>query len=200
MEKNSKNNNRFSGIMATRLKNPTRKVLKISTCRSSYPKYALDGFYPGGLGTTKLCVSSGQSVPICKVNCQCQPHANTLKAAVHWERPGCALAQSSSNLKLAPMGLRADSARPQRVSGSARTDSRRAESARNPIAVHVKFGDDCACSAQPGLSQWTATLTAPQLQCHWCSLVTLVSRGILTLSSLWLWARHWERTSFAVRS
>ena len=35
------------------------------------------------------------------------------------------------------MGLRADSARPQRVSGSARTDSRRAESARNPIAVAV---------------------------------------------------------------
>ena len=32
------------------------------------------------------------------------------------------------------MGLRADSARPQRISGSARTDSRRAESARNPIA------------------------------------------------------------------
>ena len=39
------------------------------------------------------------------------------------------------------MGLRADSARPQRVSGSARTDSRLAESAR-PIAAHVKFGDD----------------------------------------------------------
>ena len=55
------------------------------------------------------------------------------------------------------MGLRADSARSQRVSGSSRTDSRRAKSARNPIAVHVKFGDDCA-SAQPGLYQWTATL------------------------------------------
>ena len=53
------------------------------------------------------------------------------------------------------MGLRADSARPQRVSGSARTDSRRAESARNPITAHVKFGDDCA-NSQPGLSQWTA--------------------------------------------
>ena len=36
------------------------------------------------------------------------------------------------------MGMRADTARPQRVSGSARTDSRRAESARNPIAAHVK--------------------------------------------------------------
>ena len=56
------------------------------------------------------------------------------------------------------MGLRASSARPQRVSGSARTDSRRAESARNPIAANVKFGDDCA-NAQPGLSQWTAALT-----------------------------------------
>ena len=42
------------------------------------------------------------------------------------------------------MGLRADSPRPQRVSGSARTDSRRAESARNPIAAHVKLGDDSA--------------------------------------------------------
>ena len=56
--------------------------------------------------------------------------------------------------------LRVDSARPQRVSGSARTDSRRDESARNHIASHVKFGDDCA-NAQPGLSQWTATLTPP---------------------------------------
>ena len=45
------------------------------------------------------------------------------------------------------MVLRADSARPQRVSGSARTDSRRAESARNPIASHVKFGDDSALNA-----------------------------------------------------
>ena len=78
-----------------------------------------------------------------------------LKAAVHWERPGCALAKSSPNLTLAAMGLLADSAHPQRVSGSARTDSRRAESARNPIAADVKFGDDCA-TAQPGLSQWTA--------------------------------------------
>ena len=45
------------------------------------------------------------------------------------------------------MGLRADSARPQRVSGSARTDSRRAESARNPITSHVIFGDDSALNA-----------------------------------------------------
>ena len=43
------------------------------------------------------------------------------------------------------MGLRAGSARPQRVSGSARTDSQRAQSARNPIASHVNFDDDsCA--------------------------------------------------------
>ena len=53
------------------------------------------------------------------------------------------------------MGLLADSARPQRVSGSARTDSRRAESARNPIASHVNFGDDSALSAFTR-TQWTA--------------------------------------------
>ena len=35
----------------------------------------------------------------------------SLKAAVHWERPGYALSQSSPNLTLAAMGLRADSAR-----------------------------------------------------------------------------------------
>ena len=55
------------------------------------------------------------------------------------------------------MGLRADSARPQRVSGSARTDSRRAKSARNPIASHVKFGDDSALNAFTH-TQWTAAL------------------------------------------
>ena len=54
------------------------------------------------------------------------------------------------------MGLRADSARPQRVSRSARTDSRRAESARNPIAPHVYFGDDSALNALTH-TQWTAT-------------------------------------------
>ena len=59
-------------------------------------------------------------------------------------------AESSPNLTWATMGLRVDSARPQRVSGSARTDSRRAESARNPIATYAKVGDDCA-NAQPGL-------------------------------------------------
>ena len=53
------------------------------------------------------------------------------------------------------MGLRADSARPQRFSGSARTDSQRAESARNPIASHVNFGDDSALSAFTP-TQWTA--------------------------------------------
>ena len=55
------------------------------------------------------------------------------------------------------MGLRADSARSQRVSGSARTDSQRAESARNPIAANVKFGDDSALSAFTR-TQWTAAL------------------------------------------
>ena len=53
------------------------------------------------------------------------------------------------------MGLRADSARSQRVSGSARTDSQRAESARNPIAANVKLGDDSALSAFTR-TQWTA--------------------------------------------
>ena len=53
------------------------------------------------------------------------------------------------------MRLRADSARPQRVSGSARTDSQRAESVRNPIASHVNFGDDSALSAFTR-TQWTA--------------------------------------------
>ena len=57
------------------------------------------------------------------------------------------------------MGLRADSARPQRVSGSARTDSRRAESARNPIASHVNFDDDSALNALTP-TQWTAALRA----------------------------------------
>ena len=56
------------------------------------------------------------------------------------------------------MGLRADSARPQRVSGSARTDIRRAESARNPIASHVNFGDDSALSAFTR-TQWTAAFS-----------------------------------------
>ena len=56
------------------------------------------------------------------------------------------------------MGLRADSARPQRVSGSARTDSQRAESARNPIASHVNFGDDSALSTFTR-TQWTAAFT-----------------------------------------
>ena len=81
-----------------------------------------------------------------------------LKVAVHWERPGCALAQSSPNVTWTAMGLRADSARPQRVSGSACTDSRRAESARNPIASHAKFGDDSALNALTR-TQWTAAFT-----------------------------------------
>ena len=60
------------------------------------------------------------------------------------------------------MGLRADSARPQRVSGSARTNSRRAQSARNPIAYHVKFGDDSALNAFTR-TQWTAALTVSSI-------------------------------------
>ena len=56
------------------------------------------------------------------------------------------------------MGLRADSARPRRVSGSARTDSQRAESPRNPIASHIKFGDDSALNALTR-TQWTAAFT-----------------------------------------
>ena len=59
------------------------------------------------------------------------------------------------------MWSRADSARPQRVSGSARTDSRRAESARNPIASHLNFGDDSALSAFT-CTQWTAALTGQE--------------------------------------
>ena len=55
------------------------------------------------------------------------------------------------------MRMRADSARPQRVSGSARTDNQRAQSARNPIASHVNFDDDSAPSAFTR-TQWTATL------------------------------------------
>ena len=58
------------------------------------------------------------------------------------------------------MGLRADSARPQRVSGSARTDSRRTEPARNPIAAHAKFGDDSALNAFTR-TQWTAAFSEP---------------------------------------
>ena len=61
------------------------------------------------------------------------------------------------------MGLRVDSARPQRVSGSARTDNQCAESARNPIASHVNFGDDSALSAFTR-TQWTAAFKAAV---HW---------------------------------
>ena len=74
------------------------------------------------------------------------------------------------------MGLRADAARPQRVSGSARIDSRRAESARNPIAVHVKFGDDCA-NAQPGLSQWTAAFNLKRIPVTSTSAVRQLRTG-----------------------
>ena len=59
------------------------------------------------------------------------------------------------------MGLRADSARRLSVRAETLTRWRRAESARNPIAANVKFGDDCA-NAQPGLSQWTAAFKQRQ--------------------------------------
>ena len=64
------------------------------------------------------------------------------------------------------MGLRAGSARPQRVSGSARTDSQRAQSARNPIASHVNFDDDLAPSAFTR-TQWTAAFRSrtPMVLC-----------------------------------
>ena len=76
------------------------------------------------------------------------------------------------------MGLRAGSARPQRVSGSARTDSQRAQSARNPIASHVKFGDDSALSPFTR-TQWTAALTVrgPNPRSH-SSMVPVVKLKI----------------------
>ena len=66
-----------------------------------------------------------------------------LKTAVHWVRVNALSAESSPKLTWTAMGLRAGSARPQRVSGPARTDSqlRYAESARNLIAANVKFSD-----------------------------------------------------------
>ena len=68
------------------------------------------------------------------------------------------------------MGLRADSARTQRVSGSARTESRRTESARNPIASHFNFGDDSALNALTR-TQWTATLKmASRVGSHMCAV------------------------------
>ena len=79
------------------------------------------------------------------------------------------------------MGLRADSARPQRVRGSARTDSRRAESARNPTAANVKFGDGSALNALTR-TQWTAALSHAQLARHeWLQLVV---------------SSQWERDSY----
>ena len=97
--------------------------------------------------------------------------SRAVKAAVHWERPGCAFTQSSPNLTLAAMWLHADSARLQRVSGSARTDSRSA-SARNPIAAHAKFGDDSELNALTR-TQWTAAFSA--LGCTYTRLQTVWS-------------------------
>ncbi|XP_043227213.1 CLIP domain-containing serine protease 14D-like isoform X2 [Amphibalanus amphitrite] len=51
---------------AKQLKNPSREVLPLSSCSSAYPSYLLNAFYPGGLGTNKICVASGQNIPICK--------------------------------------------------------------------------------------------------------------------------------------
>ena len=79
-----------------------------------------------------------------------------VKAAVHWVCVNALSAESSPKLTWDAMGLRVDSAR--WLSGSARTNSRRTESARNPIASHVKFGDDSALSALTR-TQWTAALT-----------------------------------------
>ena len=93
------------------------------------------------IGCLLLVWNYGQKIGLLMILSVC------VKAAVHWERPGCALAQSSPNLTWTAMGLHAGSARPQRVSGSARTDSQRTESARNPIASHVNFGDDSALNA-----------------------------------------------------
>ena len=75
------------------------------------------------------------------------------------------------------MGLRADSARPQRVSGSARTDSQRAELARNPIASHVNFGDDSTLSAFTR-TQWTAALTG-RGKSSVCFMFALVGIGLI---------------------
>ena len=60
------------------------------------------------------------------------------KAAVHWERPGHALAQSSPNLTWAA------------IWGCALT--------QRVIASHVKFGDDSALNALTR-GQWTAAFT-----------------------------------------
>ena len=68
------------------------------------------------------------------------------------------------------MGLRDDSARPQRVSGLAHIHNRRAESVRNPIALNVKFGDDSALSALT-CTQWTAAFR---------------TKGRLPLGEVWL--------------
>ena len=74
------------------------------------------------------------------------------------------------------MALRADSTRPQRVSGSARTDSRRAESGRNPIASHVNFGDDSALGAFTR-TQWMAAFTC--IPVHICTVHTIAQKGRL---------------------
>ena len=77
-----------------------------------------------------------------------------LKAAVHYVRAKIASDRLIAECNISGYGV----ARcPQRVSGSARTDSQRAESARNPIASHVNFGDDSALSALTR-TQWTAAL------------------------------------------
>ena len=80
------------------------------------------------------------------------------------------------------MGLRADSARPQRVRGSARTDSQRTESARNPIASHVNFGGDSALSAFTR-TQWTAALRRRAAASSQPSLSRRRRRWTLTASS-----------------
>ena len=68
-----------------------------------------------------------------------------VKAAVHWVCVNALSAESSPKLTWDAMGLRA-------------------ESARNPIALHVKFGDDSALSAFTR-TQWTAALRPPSTRC-----------------------------------
>ena len=81
------------------------------------------------------------------------------------------------------MGLRADSVRPQRVSGSARIDSQRAESARIPIAAHVNFGDESVLSAFTR-TQWTAALTRLWMKLNFVWFVCFFFRAGFTAMKL----------------
>ena len=115
-----------------------------------------------------------------------------LKAAVHWVRVNALSAESSPKLTCDAMGLRAD---------SARTDSRSAESARNPISSHVKFGDDSAPSAFTR-TQWTAAFRSTPITPNELRRMTAVSTGPpavtdagLTRETRW-WQNHCKRRSY----